>query len=531
MIDQISSYTIIVFFILCFVLAVHYSKGKLTLAQYFLAKNNFNWFIVGFVAFITNTAASTFITISSWGFRDGVAAFNFELTGIVCCIVLSLIFGRIYMSNNIYTTPEYIGKRFNSTTAYTTSFLLIFMYIVSRISVILICIAMVANYFLGIDIYTSSIFIILFCGVYSIVGGQRTIMMTGFVIGWILLFGALLVTYFVWGDAIAINKATGLSEDYMHLLRPVGKDTFSWPGVLFGMPIIGIWYHCINHELVQKFLGSKNYLHFQAGALFHGYLKLLVFPLVILPAILGYVVCKEVDSEMIYPVMIYSFVPKSLQGIAICGFMASGMVALSATFNACSTLFTFDFYKKIYPQANDFVLMNIGKIATIVIVIVSMIWVVLLQTLHSNIFLFVTSVLTYFTPPFAVIYLTGVLWARATPRAALYTLISGIGLSFMKFVIAFMNNNNWIENPTMKWIAEFNFFYFTILLFLFNLLTIVALSYTEPAQDINSIKSLLLKNNWKFELKSPADIAFQKRIYVAAGVLFMIVVGVYILFY
>jgi SSS family solute:Na+ symporter len=530
MINQTSVYTIVLFFILCFVLSIHYSKGKTSLVEYFLAKKDFNWFIVGFVAFVTNTAATTFITISAWSFRDGLAVFNFELTGIICCIILSLVFGRIYLANNIYTTPEYISKRFNNTTGYITSVLLIFMYIMSRISVILICTALVADFFLGIDLFTSSLFIIIFCGVYSIVGGQRTIVMTGFVIGWIMLVGGLLLPAFILTNAELGIKLTELPNNYLSLLKPIGKDTFSWPGVLLGMPIIGIWYHCINHELVQKFLGSKNYLHFQAGALFHGYLKLLVFPLVILPGLLGFIICTEAQGDQLYPMLIFSYVPKSIQGIVICGFLASGMVALSASFNACSTLFTFDFYRKIYPNANDFVLMNIGKIATIVIVIVSMIWVVLLQTLHSDIFLFVTSVLTYFTPPFAVIYLTGVLWARATPRAAMYTLISGIVLSFVKFIISFMNNNGWIENPFWKFFAEYNFFYFTCLLFVFNLFTIIILSYMEPAQDMNSIKTLLLKNNWKWEMKLPADIAFQKRIYFAAGILFLTVVGIYIVY-
>ncbi len=530
MLDSISTYTIVAFFILCFVIAVHYSKGKTTLAQYFLAKNGFNWFVVGFVAFVTNTAATTFITISAWSFRDGLAVFNFELTGIICCIILSLVFGRIYMANNIYTTPEYIGKRFNNTTASITSVLLIFMYIMSRISVILICIALVANFFLGIDIYTSSLFMIIFCGVYSIVGGQRAIVMSGFVIGWILLIGGLLLPFFILTTGEINTKVINFSGTYLSLVRPIGEDTFSWPGVLIGMPIIGIWYHCINHELIQKFLGSKNYLHFQAGALFHGYLKLLVFPLVILPGLLGYFLCSDANADKIYPLLIFSYVPKSIQGIVISGFVASGMVALSASFNACSTLFTFDFYRKIYPNANDFVLMNIGKIATIVIVIVSMIWVVLLQTLHSNIFLFVTSVLTYFTPPFAAIYLVGVLWSRATPNAAMYTLISGIVLSFSKFIITFMNNNGWIENELLKYMAEYNFFYFATLLFALNLVTIIGLSYLEPAQDINSIKTLLLKNNLKWELTSTGDIAFQKRIYVAASILFAAVVMIYIIF-
>ncbi len=531
MINSISLYTIITFLILVFVCAIHYSKGKSTLAEYFLAKNGFNWFIIGFVAFITNTAATTFITISSWSFIDGLVVFNFELTGILCCIILSLVFGRIYMSNNIYTTAEYIGKRFNNATAYITSILLIFMYIISRISVILICIGLVADFFLGIDIYTSSLFMIIFCGVYSIIGGQRTIIMTGFIMGWIVLIGGLLLPIFILSKEDINSKIIELPDNFLSLLRPIGKDPFSWPGVLIGMPIIGIWYHCINHELVQKFLGSKNYLHFQAGALFHGYLKLLVFPLVILPGILGYFICAGVNSDKIYPLLIFSYVPKSIQGIVICGLLTSGMVSLSASFNACSTLFTFDFYRKIYPNANDFVLMNIGRIATIIIVIVSMIWLVLLQTFNSNIFLFVTSILTYFTPPFAVIYLTGVLWARATPRAALYTLVSGITIGFIKFTITFMNNNDWIINATLKYIAEFNFLYFTIILFALNLFTIIILSYMEPAQDINSIKTLLLKNNWKWELKSASDIAFQKRIYVAAIGLFMIIVGIYAVFY
>ena len=520
LLDNYSLYTLIAFFLLCSAAAIYFSRGKITSLDYFLANRNYPWYIVGFIAFLSNASNNSIFSFSSRTSFLGLVAFNAELTGIIACVVLSLVFGRIYQKNNFYTTSQFIEARFNPTASYITSLLLIFMCIASRISAILICASAMINYFFGFDMYTTSIVMIIFCGVYSIVGGQRTIIMTGIFMGFFVLTGTLLLTFFV--STHYSPGTTVYPNDYFKLLRPYSsEEQFSWIGVLVALPILGVWYHCINQMLVQNFLSSKNEQHFQAGALFHGYLKLLLFPMAVLPGIMAFQLCNNSTELLLYPTLIHTYVPVAWQGLIISGIMGAAMIALSASFNACSTLFTFDFYKKLYPNATDFVLMNIGKIATILIAIISMIWMVLLKAMYENVSQMITSALSYFTPPLVAVYLLGILWKRATPKAAVWTLAIGFIIGITKFSIAIPSVDFWGGNETMIFISKFGRYNFTVLFFFFTLALMIGLSYLEPAQPIEKIKPYLLRYNW------PKADAFQKRIYVAAILLVGIISGIY----
>ncbi|MCU0429803.1 MAG: hypothetical protein MUF42_07490 [Cytophagaceae bacterium] len=519
---------IVSFFVLTFGVALYLSKSKTTLDQYFIARNQFGWFTVGFVAFVANTSISTFINIGAWAYRDGLIAFNFELTGIICCILISLAFSKIYYDNKIFTTSEYVELRYNSQIAILTTILQLFMFIVTRISVLLITIALTLDYLLGIDIYTSSLIICIFCGTYSLVGGQHVNIKLGFWLGWIFLIGTGILVYFVYEEFQHVQQ-THYPDNYFNLLRPMEFGSFSWPHIVFAMPIVGVWYHCVNLELVQKYLASKNVFHFQAGALLHGYLKLLVFPLVILPCMWASQICFLDNSESVISMLMYSVVPDYLLGIVIVGFIAVSMISISTSFNACSALFTFNLYKKKYPQANEFVLISIGKIALIVIVILSMVWVVLLQSFHDRIFEFVSSVLTYFTSPFAVIYLAGIFWKRANSKGAMYTMVSGVTIGFLKFLLNFIHTGIPFTNPTVRYIAEYNFFNFCIVLFIINTITIVGISLISTPDEKPGIEKLLYKIP-DLKLLNAYERSFQKRIYGAALMLFFIINCIYLMY-
>jgi SSS family solute:Na+ symporter len=520
LLDNYSIGTIIIFVLLCTIAAIYFSRGKITTPDYFLANRKYAWYIIGFIAFLSNTSNNSIFSFSSRTSFLGLVAFNAELTGILACVILSLVFGRIYHKNNFYTTSQYIEARFNRTASYITSFLLIFMCVASRISAILICASSLINYFFGFDMYTTSIILIIFCGSYSIVGGQRTIIMTGIFMGIFVLTGTFLLTYF-----LSTHYTVGASvypENYFKLIRPYStEEQFSWLGVLVALPILGVWYHCINQMLVQNFLSSKNEQNFQAAALFQGYLKLLLIPIAVIPGILAYQLCYNSTELLLYPTLIKTYVPAPWQGLIISAILSTAMIALSASFNACSTLFTFDFYQKIYPKANEFVLMNIGKIATIIISIFSMIWMVLLKAMYENVSQMITSALSYFTPPLVAVYLLGILWKRATPKASVWTLAIGFIIGIAKFSIAIPPVEFWGENETMIFISKIGRYNFTVVFFFFMLALMVGLSYLEPAQPLEKIKPYLLRYNW------PKTDAFQKRIYVAAFLLVGIIVGIY----
>jgi SSS family solute:Na+ symporter len=509
---------------------MYFSQGKISLPEYFLARKQSAWWMAGFVAFVTNFSIPTFIDIGPWAYRDGLLAFNFELTGIVCCIIMSFFFSSIYARTNISTTSEYMELRYNHIIAKITAALLLLMNVLTRISVILISVSIMLRYFIPLDVYTTSLVLAIFCGVYSLIGGQKTNIRMGFFLGCLFLLGMSIFVFYLWKE-LSLQPTKPYPDNYFKLLGFKEGSNFAWYHIVLAMPIIGIWYHCVNQELVQMYMSTKSALEFQASALLHGYLKLLVFPFAILPGIWAYQLCQADNSEMLFPNLIQSYVPETALAFVLIGLLATSMVSLSASFNTCTTLFTFAFYKKKFPAANEFMLISIGKIALIVVVILSMVWVVLIQYFHELIFVFISSVFSYFTPPFAVIYLAGIFWKRANAKGAMVALVTGLLVGLAKFIITFLNAQQFFANESW-WvsIARFNFFDFCILSFLFSGLLMLLVSLAYPAAGNQPSEDLLFsfpsfKNSGKQEKK------YRVMLYGASALLFLIINFLYFKFH
>ena len=126
--------------------------------------------------------------------------------------------------------------------------------------------------------------------------------------------------------------------------------------MLFGAPILGVWYWCTDQFIVQRTLSAKDLSNARRGTLFAGFLKLLPVCIFCLPGVIAYSLAQEgllnfsLDNpDHALPAMINGFLPVGLKGLAISGLLAALMSSLSSAFNSSSTLITFDFYKAYDP--------------------------------------------------------------------------------------------------------------------------------------------------------------------------------------
>ena len=63
--------------------------------------------------------------------------------------------------------------------------------------------------------------------------------------------------------------------------------------LLFGYPVLGIWYWCTDQTIVQKILAARTERDARDGAIFAGYLKILPVFLMVLPGVIGYVLFQD----------------------------------------------------------------------------------------------------------------------------------------------------------------------------------------------------------------------------------------------
>ena len=95
---------------------------------------------------------------------------------------------------------------------------------------------------------------------------------------------------------------------------------------------------------------------------------------------------------------------------------------------------TFDVYKKLKPQASESQLVGVGRIVTVVMVGLGMLWVPFIKYLSSEVYIYLQSVQAYISPPIAAVFLFGVFWPRANRHGAIAALVVGAVLGAARFL-------------------------------------------------------------------------------------------------
>jgi SSS family solute:Na+ symporter len=179
-------------------------------------------------------------------------------------------------------------------------------------------------------------------------------------------------------------------------------------------------------------LAGKNEKESRRGSILAGYLKLTPVFIFMIPGMIALALTKmqmlQTSGDEAYTSLVAQILPHGIRGIVACGMLASLMASLASKFNASATLFTMDFYQKWFPRSSGMTQVVVGRIATGVIVLVSILWIPVMKTLGKNLYEYLQSVQGYMSPAIAVLFVMGIFWRRTTAPAAFWAfLIGGFG--------------------------------------------------------------------------------------------------------
>ena len=127
------------------------------------------------------------------------------------------------------------------------------------------------------------------------------------------------------------------------------------------------------------------------------------------------------------PRLVLRLLPPGMIGVMVAALMAALMSSLAATFNSASTLITFDVYKKMNPAASEARLVTVGRLFTVFMVVLGILWVPFISYLSTEVYIYLQSVQAYISPPIAAVFLFGVFWPRANRYGAIAALGDGRG--------------------------------------------------------------------------------------------------------
>jgi SSS family solute:Na+ symporter len=125
--------------------------------------------------------------------------------------------------------------------------------------------------------------------------------------------------------------------------------------------------------------------------------------------------------------LLRNFAPEGIRGLAFAALVAAVVSSLASMLNSTSTIFTLDIYKPhINKAANDKQLVKVGRLAAAVALIIAMIAAKPLLGGLDQAFQYIQEYTGFIYPGVVVVFGMGILWKRATNRAALWTTIATI---------------------------------------------------------------------------------------------------------
>jgi SSS family solute:Na+ symporter len=321
---------IVAYFLLTFAVAFYFSRRKKSSADYFLGGRSAGWIVIGTSLFATSISGVHVLGLPAMGSMSGVAAGYFELYACLMVIVLGWIFAPFYLKSGVFTMPEFLARRFNSSSGWILSVVSIALYLLTTVSFSLYAGAIFLKAVVGIDMTTSAIVIISAVGLYTVLGGLTASLYTHFIQAGILVLSSFALAWKTlkgsggWSSLVA-NTPT----EFWSIFKPISDPDFPWTGILFGAPIIGLWYWCTDQYVVQRVLSAKNIDHARRGTILAGFLKLLPLFLLVLPGIIAMSASNGyITGDKTYGWLVMTFLPSGWRGLAIAGVLAAMMCSI-----------------------------------------------------------------------------------------------------------------------------------------------------------------------------------------------------------
>ena len=495
-------------------------KGKsFSSVDYFLAGKNQGWLLIGASLFASNIGSEIILGVSGAGARADMPQANFEILASLVLIVLGWVFVPFYLRSGVYTMPEFLEKRYSRACRNYLSIISILAYIVTKISLIIFAGALIFEV-LGIPFWTGAIITVVATGLYTILGGLRAVIYTDAVQALVLLLGTGAVVLFGlnqlggWNEMInTISLSSQIdgnpsTQRFFNLWRPSSDTDFPWTGMLFGAPILGVWYWCTDQYIVQRVLSAKDISNARRGALFAGYLKLLPVFLFFLPGVIAYALMQKgiinfsmTNADQALPTLITEFLPSGIKGLAIAGLLAALMSSLSSAFNSSSTLLTIDFYQKLRPKATEKELVRFGRMATVILVVISLGWIPFMNSLmDGGIFKYLQEIQAYISPPIAAVFLFGLIYKWTNARGAIIALWTGFIVGIFRLVMEIMTKKGGIviaDNSFLGHFLSINFLHFALFLFIFCSLILLLISKIDKSLPAKSLEMFTFQKTRK----------------------------------
>ncbi|MHC4594425.1 MAG: sodium:solute symporter family transporter, partial [Planctomycetota bacterium] len=310
------------------------SRKEKTSEDYFLASRGLKWWLIGFSIVAANISTEQFVGMAGQGAGSvGLAVSGYQLLGAVTIIFVAIFFLPKFLRAGIYTMPEYLEYRYNSTARGIMAFYTLVIYVAVTITAVLYSGGLTLHKIFDMNITKAVWLIGVIAAVYTAWGGLKAVAWADLFLGSALIIGGLITMVLGFNKIGSIGSFFEASADRLHMVLPADHPEIPWTALVIGLWIPNFYYCGLNQFIVQRTLGSQSLKQGQLGIIFAAGLWLLVPFAIVFPGIMAAQLYpgQLATSDEAYPMLIKSLIPIGLRGFmfaAICGAVMSSLASM-----------------------------------------------------------------------------------------------------------------------------------------------------------------------------------------------------------
>ncbi len=398
------------FFLLSLVIGLVVSKraGE-SASEYFLSGRSMPWWLLGFSMVATTFSADTPNLVTDIVRKNGVSGnwqwWAFLLTGMLTVFV----YAKLWRRSGVLTDLEFYELRYSGKEAaflrgFRALYLGVFFNVMIMATVSLAAIK-IGGVLLGLSPMQTILIASVVTVIYTSLGGLTGVIWTDF-------FQFIVAMIGVVGAAVVVVNLPQVGGMEAMLAHPnvVGKlnvlPDFNDMNVLIPfliMPIAiqwwSVWYPGAEPGgggyIAQRMLSAKNENHAITATLFFNFVHYALRPwpwiavalasLIVFPDVASLKTAfpnlpeNIINDDLAYPAMM-TFLPSGLLGLIVAALIAAYMSTIATHLNWGSSYVVNDFYQRfIKPNATDKEMVNVGRMSTVVLMVLSAMLALLLS--------------------------------------------------------------------------------------------------------------------------------------------------------
>ncbi len=308
------------------------SRHEKTSEDYFLAGRGLKWWLIGFSLIAANISSEQLVGMSgNAASHVGLAIASYEWMAAITLVVVAFAFLPYFLRAGIYTMPEFLEVRYNSTARTIMAVATLFIYMILLGSVTyagaLTINTMAGKMGYNVTILKAALVIGFIAMVYVTAGGLKACAWADLIQGSALILGGAVVMLYAFKklgattdelafvenvktgavglksfaqDTGAIDRFWELNKVRMNMFLPKDDKVLPWTALLLGLWIPNFYYWGLNQYITQRTLASESLAEGQKGIVFSAFMKLLIPFVVVIPGIIAFnLYSKDMQNQSV----------------------------------------------------------------------------------------------------------------------------------------------------------------------------------------------------------------------------------------